>query len=68
MSKYNQYKKNMRAQQTINCFDKLYRNYLKNNIFDKEEYETFFKKYVNEIKKDSSFREYKVKLIFFFKK
>ena len=41
MSKYNQYKKIMRAQQTINCFDKLFRKFLKDNIFDKKEYETF---------------------------
>ena len=44
MSEYNQYKKIMRAQQAINCFDNSYRKFLKDKIFDKKEYETLLRK------------------------
>ena len=57
MNQYNKYKKLYeRDQQTIKCFDKLYRNSLEDNINDKIEYESLcniFTKYLDETKNES---------------
>ena len=54
---YNKYKKQYeRDQQTIKCFDKLYRKSLQDNVIDKTEYESLcniFTKYVDENKNES---------------
>ena len=52
-NKYNKYKKQLeKDQQTIKCFDKLYRKSLQDNVIDKNEYESLcniFTKNVDEI-------------------
>ena len=57
MQKYNKYKKLYeRNQQTIKCFDKLYRKSLQDNIIDKTEYENLcniFTRYVDKTKNES---------------
>ena len=57
INKYNKYKNQYeRDQQTIKSFDKLYRKSLRDNIIDKNEYESLcniFTKYVDENKNES---------------
>ena len=57
INKYNKYKKLYeRDQQTYKSFDKLYRNSLQDNIYDKTEYESLckiFTKYFDETKIES---------------
>ena len=57
LNKYNKYKKQYeRDQNTMKCFDKLYRKSLQDNIIDKNEYESLcniFTKYVDENKNES---------------
>ena len=57
INKYNKYKKQYeRDQQTIKCFDKLYRKWLQDNVIDKTEYESLcniFTKYIDENKNES---------------
>ena len=57
INKYNKYKKQYeRDQNTIKCFDKLYRKSLQKNIIDKTEYESLCNivtKYVDENKNES---------------
>ena len=54
IKKYNKYKKQYDTdQQTIKCFDKLYRKRLQDKVIDKNEYENLcniFTKYVDESK------------------
>ena len=57
INKYNKYKEqNERDQQTIKCFDKLYRKSVRDNVIDKNEYDSLynvFTKYVDENKNES---------------
>ena len=57
INKYNKYKKLYeRDQQTIKCFDKLYRKSLRDNTIDKTEYDSLcdiFTRYVNGNKNES---------------
>ena len=57
INKYNKYKKQYeKDQNTIKSFDKLYRKYLQDNIFDKTEYESLcniFTKYIDENKNET---------------
>ena len=57
INKYNKQKKQYdRNQLTIESFDKLYKNFLQDNVIDKNEYESvckIFTKYVEENKKES---------------
>ena len=57
INKNNKYKKHCeKDQQTIKSFDKLYRNALQDNVFDKTEYESLcniFTKYLDENKNES---------------
>ena len=57
INKYNKYKKLYeRDQNTIKCFDKLYRKSLQDNVIDKSEYESLcniFTRYVDENKNES---------------
>ena len=57
LSKYNEYNKQCeKDQQTIKSFDKLYRKFLQNNTFDKNEYESLCNlstKHIVEIKNES---------------
>ena len=57
IQKYNKYKKLYeKDQQTIKSFDKLYRKSLKDNMIDKDEYESLcniFTRYVDETKNES---------------
>ena len=57
INKYNKYKKQYeRDQNTIKSFDKLYRKSLKDNLIDKNEYESLcniFTKYVDQNKNES---------------
>ena len=57
INKYNKYKKLYeRDQNTIKCFDKLYRKSLQDNVSDKFEYESLcniFTRYVDENKNES---------------
>ena len=65
-NKYNKYKKqNEKDQNTIKCFDKLYRNPLQDNVSDKVEYESLcniFTKCVNETKKSIFFINMNIKI------
>ena len=58
INKYNKYKKQYeKGQQTIKCFDNLYRKSLQGNVIDKTEYESLcnlFTKYVYETENESS--------------
>ena len=57
INKYNKYKKQYeKDQNTIKCFDKLYRKSLQDNVIDKTEYDSLcniFTKYVDENKNES---------------
>ena len=60
INKHNKYKKQYdKDQQTIKCFDKLYRKSLQDNVFDKNEFESLcniFTKYFDENKNESFYK------------